>query len=240
MMLKYCIIVPCYNEALRLDTTSFLSFIEKRPGASILFVNDGSSDETVDIIKELQSKSPSILLFDQPHNAGKAEAIRVGALYLLDHYSFDYLAYMDADQAAPIDEIHKLVVWLTKNECYKTVIGARVKRLGAKIDRNEIRHYLGRIFVTYANSLLNLSVYDSQCGAKVFDSSICRSVFHEPFISKWFFDLELILRCGVHTISERALDEWTEVGNSKLRLKDYLTAPFEIIKIRNKYIRESK
>src|SRR5262249_31669723 len=131
---------------------------------------------------------------------------------------------------------------------YVLSLGSRVKRLGSEIERNEARHYLGRIFSTAASRLLDLPVYDSQCGAKIFRTEVSAVLFGEPFVTRWLFDVEMLARLRNHIgrdgvlkrVIEVPLTAWREVGGSKLRLSSMLDVPIELLKIRARYRKESR
>jgi hypothetical protein len=122
-------------------------------------------------------------------------------------------------------------------------MGARWQRLGAEINRNTTRHYFGRFFATLASIILDLKVYDTQCGAKVIHHSLIDSITNEKFISKWLFDVEILARIikqhGKNkteaSIIEYPLSKWTEIGGSKIKLLDLLKVPIELLHIYRKY-----
>jgi dolichyl-phosphate beta-glucosyltransferase len=119
--------------------------------------------------------------------------------------------------------------------------------LGRAIERNPIRHYLGRMFATVASLVLDLAVYDTQCGAKLFRASAeAEALFAEPFLVNWTFDVELIARVQAHrlragltsasdSIYELPLDEWHDVAGSKVHATDFLMALLEMGRIHAKY-----
>ena len=123
------------------------------------------------------------------------------------------------------------------------VMGSRVKRLGSSIDRRAVRHYLGRIFSTFASLILDLPVYDSQCGAKVFRIAQSSPLFGEPFITRWLFDVELLARlrdilgreAALEAVIELPLGAWREIGGSKLGLAHMVRVPLELMRIRSRY-----
>ena len=126
------------------------------------------------------------------------------------------------------------------------VMGARVRLLGRTILRSPYRHYFGRVFATLASLTLRLPVYDTQCGAKLFRvSETTMSVFREPFLSRWIFDVEVLARLGralgvtgrgtAGAVVEFPLTRWTDMAGSKVRPSDFLRAGSELIRIRRHY-----
>ena len=75
---------------------------------------------------------------------------------------------MDADLSTPFDELARLIDRLGRDERLTTVLGSRFRRLGADIQRSELRHYTGRVYATLASMALGVGIYDTQCGAKAF------------------------------------------------------------------------
>ena len=133
------IVVPCYNEEKRLQSEAFLNFIDLNEQYTICFVNDGSQDNTSVFLQTLCSRYPErLLLIDNKHNQGKAEAIRGAMTQLQGKYT--YIGFCDADLATPLEEFYRL-----KSACtdqFPIVFGSRIKRLGAQIERNSLRHYV--------------------------------------------------------------------------------------------------
>ena len=191
-MQKVGLVVPCYNEADRLRGDDFVDFLSTHPQYQILFVNDGSSDATHKVISKLATENPNIHALDLPNNQGKAEAVRTGILHTLEHWDLDIVGFLDADLATPLEEILQFERLMNQHHQYHIVLGSRWKRLGSKIERSTVRHYLGRIFATVVSLMFNLSVYDTQCGAKLMRSQHLARVFKERFISPWFFDIEIL------------------------------------------------
>ncbi|HXE95224.1 MAG TPA: glycosyltransferase [Dongiaceae bacterium] len=238
-MRKTRIIVPCYNESRRLNPKAFLSALDNDSHLSFLFVNDGSTDTTPNILNSLQETNPDqIEVLNLMMNSGKAEAVRLGILKALED-PFDNVGYWDADLATPLDEIGSFCRLLDSPDV-DIVIGSRVLLLGKKIKRNASRHYLGRVFATFSSLLLNISVYDTQCGAKIFRNSPSLSqVFGRPFKVKWTFDVELLARFPIvlnaypPEISSRwvelPLSEWCDVKGSKVKLRDYIIGGIEFL-----------
>jgi glycosyltransferase involved in cell wall biosynthesis len=241
------IAIPCYNEAKRLPVASYIDFISSREDIGFLFVNDGSKDNTIEILNEIVSKSRNSHVLDLKKNGGKAEAVRQGLIYGFEHFNPKYIGFWDADLATPLNEIAHFCGLLTDYE-FNMVTGLRLMRLGAKVKRSQKRHYLGRIFASFASLLLKLPVYDTQCGAKMYEAKLVPLLFKDPFISKWLFDVEILARYinnfgrneAILRIYEHPIYEWEDIGNSNLKMKDFFVAPLELLKIKRKYFSHQK
>lgn len=243
-MRDVCLVIPCFNEQQRLRGDHIAGFVAAQAGVRVCFVDDGSSDGTFQLLEGLRTKHPDrILVCRLEHNSGKAEAVRQGILRMSASQPPAFIGYWDADLSTPLAELDRLLAALEQSPDHRLAMGSRVKRLGSQIERNEMRHYLGRVFSTLASRLLDLPVYDSQCGAKVFRTDVAATLFAEPFITRWIFDIELLARLrnqigrdGVlKTVIEVPLLEWREVGGSKLRLAHMIRVPTELLRIRSRY-----
>ena len=189
------LVIPCYNEASRLDTDTFVRFVTARNDVGLLFVDDGSTDTTSRVLADLAEKSAGrVDTLVLPRNRGKAHAVQRGMVAAIEKQP-ELIGYWDADLATPLDAVDEFVDLLDRRPDVDIVIGSRVKLLGRRIDRHAFRHYAGRIFATAASLALRLDVYDTQCGAKVFRlNSQIRRVFATPFVSQWVFDIEILAR----------------------------------------------
>jgi len=242
-MPKVCIIIPFYNESNRIDKEAFHSFLATETDYSLMLVDDGSSDSTLAELKKMKEVNPNqINVFSLNQNSGKAEAVRQGVQQALKWKEFDILGYIDADLATPFSEVPYLVNHF-KDSTYQLIIGSRVKLFGWNIQRSLKRHYFGRVFATYVGYLFKLEVYDTQCGAKFFTNTLAQELFDNEFVSRWFFDIEILLRLRkkmgnqafFSSLKEIPLRQWNEMGDSKLKFSDFLKTPMELRKIRRKY-----
>jgi dolichyl-phosphate beta-glucosyltransferase len=234
------VVVPCYNEAARLDTAAFLS-LAKTDGLSLVFVDDGSTDSTGRILASLADESDAIRVATLRSNQGKAEAVRQGLQRALTEHP-RFVSYYDADLATPPEELLRLIDTAAENPGLSAVLGARVARLGSRVERSVVRHYLGRIFATAASLALGVTVYDTQCGAKVFRvSPVVEKAVAKPFRSRWAFDVEFLQRLlagsseldGLqeHELLELPLNSWRHVTGSKLRMSHAVGAALELLRI---------
>lgn len=238
------IVIPCFNEAARLDQIRFVEFIKRNPEISFLFVNDGSIDDTAFLISSMIKQGGSrIQLLTLHENAGKAEAVRAGVLQALADESVKFIGYWDADLATPLEAIHDLIKAALNVPARRFLCGSRIRRMGASIERRWSRHYFGRFFATAASNILNLPFYDTQCGAKLIERDLAARIFPQPFISRWLFDLELIARIietlgrpdAYSSIYEFPLTNWKDVGESKIKLSYLPRIPYELFRIRRAY-----
>lgn len=239
--LRTYIVVPCYNEAERLNLDAFGSYLAGSESVGIIFVNDGSTDETDQLLATLSLRFPKQTeIIDQHPNRGKAEAVRVGVLRAFEK-SCAYVGYFDADLATPLSEVDVFSRTLDTHKIFDMVIGSRLRLLGREILRNPLRHYLGRIFATTASLVLNLPVYDTQCGAKLFRATpAVRDLFVEPFGVKWTFDVEIFARFlqsgGSRTAMwEQPVHRWADVQGSKVKPIDFLRAIGEMALVYRRY-----
>jgi dolichyl-phosphate beta-glucosyltransferase len=243
-MPEVCVIVPCYNEAQRLAGDTVLAFVEAHAGCHVCFVNDGSADGTADVLDALRSRNPShVDTLHLARNGGKAEAVRQGVLHAAEAKRFDVIGYWDADLSTPLDELAALLAPLDADARCLFVMGTRLRRLGARVDRSTSRHLLGRVFATVASLVLDLPVYDSQCGAKVFRADLAPVLFGDPFSTPWLFDVELLARLRNHlgpaavldAVVEVPLARWRDVEGSKLGWMHMASAPVGLFQIHRRY-----
>lgn len=226
MSASLLLVVPCYNEAERLKSDAFLQQLTVHADLGFIFVDDGSADGTAATLQQLSARSggrTSIVTLTQ--NAGKAAAVRAGMLAAFERAPA-FAGYWDADLATPLDAIGEFMTVFDSRPGVDIVIGSRVKLLGRDVRRSPFRHYSGRVFATAASMALGISVYDTQCGAKIFRvSDRVQRVFATPFKSKWIFDVEVLSRYVAAVGAERAderiyelpLARWTGVAGSKLK-----------------------
>lgn len=238
------VVVPCYNEAERLPVDRFLAFAVKHPEISFLAVDDGSSDATPEVLSQLCNQCPGQFRNHRlAVNQGKAEAVRQGMLQALRGTS-DYVAFIDADLATPLEELPRMVQTLDENTSAQMVLGSRIKLLGRCIDRRPSRYWLGRLFAFAASCVLGTRIYDTQCGLKMFRASeLTEHLFASKFSSRWLFDVEFLARYTAHRgkystrteLYELPLNQWREIPGSRIKSTDFVIAIGELMAIYWKY-----
>lgn len=238
-MKKLAIVIPCKNEILRLRPCAFFEAVERWPFLCFCFVDDGSTDGTTELLSFLQQNSPSIDAVFLPENRGKAEAVRAGMNFLFNKTDLEWVGFWDADLATPLEEIPRFLETVEKNPRCDAVIGARWPHLGARIERSLFRGFTGMVMKALIRIVLRCSVFDTQCGAKIFRKEVAEEIFADPFISRWLFDVELLKRMGCtrlrKNVIEQPLQDWNEVPGSKLHFLDECRVFFDLAKIERRY-----
>ena len=220
-MEKICLVVPCYNEALRLQPDVFLS-CEKY---DFIFVNDGSTDNTRELIEEM-SVEKHISCCSLSENFGKAKAVSVGMKKALQVQNYKWIGYWDADLATPLDAVEQFIHYLDYveqgNSEFDVLMGSRVRKMGSNIERKWIRHILGRCIMTLCSFFIApFNYYDTQCGAKLFKNTPqLEAALSNDFRTKWLFDIEFLLRLSELKAKaiEIPLQNWVDVKGSKISL----------------------
>lgn len=216
------------------------------PNSHWLFVDDGSTDNTRRQLQELLEglHIGSASLLSNHRNLGKGESIRCAVARLgdLGLTSDDVVGFIDADGAFPEDEVIRFVrnsrTFLSEpqNWYFGAVWSSRVALAGRSIRRRQYRHYLGRIIHTAIGARVPHIPYDTQCGLKLF--RVTDTLLKElkmPFRTRWFFEVELIIRYKSKgseiQIREEPLEAWTEIGGSSMKGRELLRVIVEVAKL---------
>jgi glycosyltransferase involved in cell wall biosynthesis len=186
----YSIVIPAYNEGARLGATleSVLNYISRRRiDAELIVVNDGSRDNTAELVRDFAVKNPVLRLVENPGNRGKGYSVRNGMLSARGQL----LLFTDADLSAPIEELRKLLNAIAAGA--DIAIGSRWLRADLQTHRQPLhRQLLGRIFNLLLRATLGLRFKDTQCGFKVFKRRAAEAIFPLQRIERWGFDPEIL------------------------------------------------
>jgi dolichyl-phosphate beta-glucosyltransferase len=187
---SYSIIIPAYNEAARVGATleKVLAYVaEQGWDAEVIAVNDGSRDNTAEVIRDYAAKNPRLRLLENPGNRGKGYSVRNGML----HAHGEILLFSDADLSSPIEEAVKLLAAIAHGA--DIAIGSRWLRSDLQTQRQPFyRQLFGRIFNGILRITLGLSFKDTQCGFKAFTRRAAMTIFPLQKIERWGFDPELL------------------------------------------------
>jgi len=241
---KYAIIVPCYNEEKRFPFADFLLFAQKNPEVLLCFVNDGSKDKTLGVLRGLQSECPTnVEVYSMEKNGGKSEAVRQGMLYVHENFNTSLIGFLDADLATKPEEWLAMAKYKEQYPQFGAIVGSRIQRLGANINRDDNRSLISSIVKKFIRIILKTPFQDTQCGAKIFQRNLVPFLFNESFNTPWLFDVEIFLRLqkkfGKTTLQKGVLEyplmHWTEVGDSRLKLKHSIRIPFQLSQLYYQY-----
>lgn len=228
----YSIVLPAYNERDRIAGTldRILAHATGRGWKSeVIVVNDGSSDDTAEIVREYARKHAVLRLLENPGNRGKGYSVRNGML----HARGDILLFSDADLSSPIEEADKLFAAIATGA--DVAIGSRWLNPRLQIRRQPLhRRLFGRIFNLALRVILGLQFRDTQCGFKAFTRRSAQAIFPLQKIERWGFDPELLYlaRKFGFAVSEVPV-AWSHREGTRINpLRDGIRMFGEILRIR--------
>ena len=222
------VVIPCYNEKERLLNNAFTDYIDKNSGYHLCFVNDGSKDKTLEVLKNLQKgREDYITVYNCEKNGGKAEAVRLGMLYMAKKRDLDYIGFLDADLSTDLSDFDDLVKTIEHSN-FKIVSGSRISRMGANITKESARRIISLTINYIIRKILLLDFKDTQCGAKIFHRDVIEILFNKKFVTRWLFDVEIFKRMTQYfglknartMLCEKPLKRWIHVDGSKLSIMD--------------------
>lgn len=188
--LSYSIVIPAFNESERLydSLQKIVAFLaDQKLSAEVLVVNDGSRDNTAEIIRQFADRYPFIRLIENPGNRGKGYSIRNGMLQA----NGDIVLFTDADLSAPITEAPKLFAEIAKGA--DVAFGSRWLVAKMQTERQSfMRQFAGRMYNILMRVVLGLKYKDTQCGFKAFNRRAVDTIFTRQRIERWGFDVELL------------------------------------------------
>lgn len=188
--ISYSIVIPAYNEGQRLGATleKVLGYVRAQGwNAEVIVVNDGSLDNTAELVRECAKKNSALRLIENPGNRGKGYAVRNGMLNAWG----DVVVFSDADLSSPIEEMPKLLEALATGA--DIAIGSRWLRAELQTRRQPLqRQLLGRVFNVLLRIILGLRFKDTQCGFKAFTRRSVQTILPRQRIERWGFDPEIL------------------------------------------------
>lgn len=231
--MKYSIIIPAYNERLRIaeGLDKVLAYVREHAlDAEIIVVNDGSRDETPEIVRSYMPKHANLRLLENPGNRGKGYAVRHGML----EAKGNVLLLTDTDLSAPIYESRKLFAAIEQDGA-DVAVGSRWQRPGMQTRRQPFyRQITGRIFNGLNRLFLGLRLKDTQCGFKAFTRTAALSIFPNAQVDRWGWDPEVLFlasRLGFK-VAEVSV-EWAHDDRSKIRpIRDGFSIVLDMVRVR--------
>ena len=228
----YSIVIPAYNEGSRLGATleKVLAYAHAQGwNAEVLVVNDGSRDNTAEIVRAFVAKDPVLRLVENPGNRGKGYSVRNGML----NAKGDILLFSDADLSSPIEEASKLLQGLAAGA--DIAIGSRWLRAETQTQRQPLhRQIFGRIFNLMLRLTLGLKFKDTQCGFKAFTRSAAQTIFPLQKIERWGFDPEILFLARKKSFKVVEIPvAWGHSGDTRINpLADGSRMFWEMLRIR--------
>ena len=187
----YSIVIPAYNESKRLGPTldKILAFVAAQKWETRIFVvNDGSKDDTAELVNSYSKNHPHVLLLQNPGNRGKGYSVKHGML----HASGDIVLMTDADLSSPIEDCTRLFRTIESGIC-DVAIGSRwIDPSLQTIRQPWFRQIGGRGLNLLIRAILGLGFKDTQCGFKAFSSRAAETLFPLQHVDRWGFDPELL------------------------------------------------
>jgi len=223
MPARILLVIPCYHESARIGPflTDLCETLAPLGGISMRVVEDGSDEaeklRMKNLIDARRAETPFLLepLF-LPKNLGKG-----GAIYAAwrEEKDADWLAFVDADGSCPAAEVRRLITLAREAPPQTALFASRIKMLGKTVHRDLRRHLLGRVYATLVSELLDIPVYDSQCGLKLVPRACFERIASRLHIQGFAFDVELLAflldsGCAVHEVPI----SWHEMPGGKVRL----------------------
>ncbi len=188
--MTYSIVIPAYNEGQRLRATleKVLAYVREQGwDAEVIVVNDGSRDNTAEIVREFAENNSLVRLVENPSNRGKGYSVRNGMLKARG----DIVVFSDADLSSPIEEMPKLLDALALGA--DIAIGSRWLKAELQTRRQSLhRQVFGRVFNLLLRIILGLRFKDTQCGFKAFTRRAAQTILPLQRIERWGFDPEIL------------------------------------------------
>ena len=235
--LDLSVVIPAYNEESRLARTVREIVAHCRGDTrafELILVDDGSRDGTSAVGRLLCQEYPELRLIRLAANHGKGYAVRTGVINAVGHT----VLFADADGATPIAEIERLEDALALGA--DVAIGSRALRAeGVRVEAKLYRHLIGRTFHQLVKWLADAGVGDTQCGFKLFRSSVAQDLFSRTRMNGFSFDVEVLViaRRRGYQVAEVPVN-WVHQPGSKVRLTlDSLRMAVDLFRIRAHWLR---
>ncbi len=226
------VIIPAYNEEKRIGVTLAdlkRYFSQKEFPYEIIVVSDGSTDRTVDVVREFSRDFPQLKVIDNKENRGKGYAVRCGMLEAVGEYRL----FMDADNSVTIDTVEPFIEEACKHGCEVTIGSIAFSAEAEVVEHNGWhRRVFGSISKLLVRAVATPGIYDTQRGFKLFTDKAASAIFPLQKIDRFGFDIEILVIARTHGFSIRELPvAWDNPAGSKVHLRAYIDSFVELWKI---------
>ena len=232
MIKSISIIYPVFNEEKRLRKTfldiSKFERLNKFLKKEYIFVNDGSSDRTLSVIKERFKNDKKVKVVSYKKNMGKGYALKKGVQIAKNAW----ILTNDADCSV---SNFQLIKWIQKkylNQNNLIYFGSRNHNLSI-VKKKILRKIVGIIFKFFIQLFFQIRISDTQCGFKLYKLNIAKKIFRKLSINDYMHDIEICVIAKKLNIKIKDLPlKWTHVDQSKINfIRDFFNVAFSLIKI---------
>jgi len=241
-MIEYSIAMSAFNEADKISSTitQILGFMrEFSPSFELIIVDDGSADNTAEVIEKMQEGNPELILVKNPHK-GKGFGIWTAVMKAQGEYIYT----TDADLSTSISELKKLSVW-AKDQSFDIVIASREGIGAERVGEPFYRHLMGRVFNFLVQIIALPGIQDSQCGFKLFKKKAAKDIFSrlqiygsdskeikKAYFGAWDVEVLYLARKLKYTIKQVPVT-WIHVKTTRLSpLNDSIKMALDVLKVR--------
>ena len=212
------IVVAAFNEAERLPATlpRFASFCDARPDTDVLIVNDGSEDDTGEVIEAFAREHPVVRAIHNTSNHGKGYALRQGVMAV----TRGWILLTDADLSTPLEEIDKLVSAANRSQASIAIGSRAIDRRLVGLRQSAAREWSGRFFNVVMRTITGLPFRDTQCGFKLYRRDAAHIVFPRQRLDGFAADVENLMTARVHGLPVVEVPvRWNDVEGTRVDLQ---------------------
>lgn len=234
------VVIPAYNEAARIGETllSVSEYLADRDADDeVIVVDDGSTDNTVSVVKAYESYFRRLVVLQSERNVGKGHAVRKGMLTGTGRHRL----FLDADNSTNVREFDRLMAAAANEPIEPAVIIGSVAVDGSivGVEQPGLRSELGRMGNQVIQKLVLPGIEDTQRGFKVFTGEASDAVFRRCTSNGWAFDVEALALArglGYHILEVPVT--WDHRDDSRVRPSDYLAALVDVVRIKARVDRQ--
>lgn len=230
-MIELSVILPAFNEAADIQRNALLIQQKLRSlkvAHEIILVNDGSTDNTLECMRQLPADTFKILSYER--NAGKGHAVRLGMLQARGRFHL----FMDVDLSTSLDAVDVFLAAMRTGQ-YDVLLGERKSHFHSQKIRQPLhREILGKFFLLLSKVCVGRNIKDFTCGFKMFTAAASTDIFSRQVIDKWAYDTEII---GIAIARDLRIGElpviWNHHESSQVRaLRDTATSLRDLVRIK--------